>query len=324
MLTMISEFPRGFGRILRNEDGYVTAIVEEVDATPEQLEIKELNVGAYCFKADWLWENLKKLSLSSKGEYFLTDVIGLASKANLPVKALILEDPDEALGINTRVHLAEAETIMRQRINEKWMLAGVTMIDPQSTYIGVGVSIGQDTVLYPNTVLEGDTQIGEDCRIGPNAVLRDMRVGNHCEVFASVLEQAFLENHVDIGPFGHLRKGAHLKDGTHMGNFGEVKNATLGPGAKMGHFSYIGDATIGKDVNIGAGTITCNYDGEKKHHTTIEDEVFIGSDTMLVAPLTIKKGSRTGAGSVVTKNVEENTVVVGIPARAIRKKNKRE
>jgi bifunctional UDP-N-acetylglucosamine pyrophosphorylase/glucosamine-1-phosphate N-acetyltransferase len=324
MLTMISEFPRGFGRILRNEDGHVTAIVEEVDATPEQLEIKELNVGAYCFNSDWLWENLKELPLSSKGEYFLTDAIGLASKANLPVKAFILEDPTEAMGINTRVHLAEAETIMRQRINHKWMLEGVTMIDPQSTYIGAGVTIGQDTTLYPNTVLEGDTHIGEDCHIGPNAVLRDMRVGNHCEVFASVLEQAFIEDHVDIGPFGHLRKGAHLKEGAHMGNFGEVKNATLGPGVKMGHFSYIGDATIDKNVNIGAGTITCNYDGEKKHHTTIEEDVFIGSDTMLVAPLTIKKGARTGAGSVVTKDVEENTVVVGIPARAIGKKNKSE
>ncbi len=166
--------------------------------------------------------------------------------------------------------------------------------------------------------------IGEDCRIGPNTILRDTQVGDRSEIVGSVIESAKIEDQVDIGPFGHLRKGAHLEEGVHIGNFGEIKNATLGAGTKMGHFSYIGDATIGRDVNIGAGTITCNYDGKEKHHTTIEDDVFIGSDTMLVAPLKIGKGSSTGAGSVVTKDVEENTVVVGAPARAIRKKKKRE
>jgi bifunctional UDP-N-acetylglucosamine pyrophosphorylase/glucosamine-1-phosphate N-acetyltransferase len=320
----MSENPRGFGRILRDKHGHVVTIVEEVDATPEQLAIQELNVGAYCFQADWLWDNLDKLPLSSNGEYFLTDMIGLASSAGLPVEACILENPAEAMGINTRVHLAEAEALMRKQNNTKWMLAGVTIIDPNNTYIDASVTIGQDTILYPNTFLEGETVIGEDCRIGPNTILRDTQVGDRSEIVGSVIESAKIEDQVDIGPFGHLRKGAHLAQGVHVGNFGEIKNATLGSGTKMGHFSYIGDATIGKNVNIGAGTITCNYDGKEKHHTTIEDDVFIGSDTMLIAPIKIGKGSRTGAGSVVTKNVEENTVVVGTPARAIRKKKNRE
>jgi bifunctional UDP-N-acetylglucosamine pyrophosphorylase/glucosamine-1-phosphate N-acetyltransferase len=227
------------------------------------------------------------------------------------------------MGINTRVHLAEAETILRQRINQEWMLSGVTMTDPATTYIEAGVKIGQDTILQPNTHLQGDTQIGEDCIIGPNVVIRQSQVGNQCKILNSVVEYARLEDHVEIGPFGHLRKGAHLAEGVHMGNFGEVKNSTLGPGTKMGHFSYIGDATIGKNVNIGAGTITANYDGEKKNHTEIADDVFIGSDTMLVAPLKIEKGARTGAGSVVTKDVKEDTVVVGVPARAIRRKSEK-
>jgi len=324
LLTAMNENPRGFGRILRDKNGHVITIVEEVDATQEQLAIKELNVGAYCFRSDWLWDNLDKLPLSSNGEYFLTDMIGLASSAGLPVEACILENPVEAMGINTRVHLAEAEALMREQNNKKWMLAGVTIVDPNNTYIDASVTIGQDTILYPNTFLEGETVIGEDCRIGPNTILRDTQVGDRSEIVGSVIESAKIEDQVDIGPFGHLRKGAHLKEGVHIGNFGEIKNATLGAGTKMGHFSYIGDATIGKDVNIGAGTITCNYDGKEKHRTTIEDDVFIGSDTMLVAPLKIGKGSSTGAGSVVTKDVEENTVVVGAPARAIRKKKKRE
>lgn len=323
MLTMIDEQPRGFGRILRDGSGNVTAIVEEAAASPEQLQIKELNVGCYCFRADWLWNNLERIPLSAKGEYYLTDMIEIARQDGLAVKATIMEDNQEALGINTRVHLAEAESAMRQRINEKWMLAGVTMVDPATTYIEAGVTIGQDTVIYPNTHLQGETRIGQHSQIGPNAVVVDTVIGDHCRIQASLLEQAEVGDHVDIGPFGHLRKGAHLMEGVHMGNFGEIKNSTLGPGVKMGHFSYIGDATIGKDVNIGAGTITCNYDGEKKHKTEIGEGVFIGSDTMLVAPVKLGKGSRTGAGSVVTKDVEENTIVVGVPARAIRRKKEK-
>jgi bifunctional UDP-N-acetylglucosamine pyrophosphorylase/glucosamine-1-phosphate N-acetyltransferase len=193
------------------------------------------------------------------------------------------------------------------------------MIDPASTYIDVGVSIGRDTVIMPNTYLHGKTEIGEDNVIGPNSIIRDSKIGNHCKVLAAVMEGAVLEDHVDMGPFARLRKGAHLGSHVHMGNFGEVKDSYLADGVKMGHFSYIGNAQVGANTNIGAGTITCNFDGEKKHATEIGEDVFIGSDTMLVAPLTIGAGARTGAGAVVTKNVAEDTLVVGVPARAIRK-----
>jgi bifunctional UDP-N-acetylglucosamine pyrophosphorylase/glucosamine-1-phosphate N-acetyltransferase len=189
--------------------------------------------------------------------------------------------------------------------------------------VEAGVSIGQDTVLWPNTYLLGDTAIGQNCQIGPDTHLRNMRVGDGCKVFMSVAEEALLEDNVDMGPFARLRKGAHLMKGVHMGNFGEVKDSTLGPGVKMGHFSYIGNATIGAETNIGAGTITCNYDGEKKHATIIGEDVFIGSDTMLVAPISLGDGARTGAGSVVTKDVAADTLVVGVPARAIRKLERR-
>ena len=324
MLTVIAEDPRGFGRIVRKDDGTVAAIVEEFVATPEQKAIKELNVGAYCFSADWLWETLDRIVLSPKGEYYLTDMIELAVRDGLPVLGLVHDKLQETIGINTRVHLAEAEAVMRQRINRDLMLAGVSMIDPASTYIEAGVAIGKDTVMMPNTYIQGDTTIGERCEIGPDAHIRNSQIGNGCKVFMSVMEGAHLEDNVDIGPFARLRKGAHLMDHVHMGNFGEVKDSTLGPGVKMGHFSYIGNANVGAKTNIGAGTITCNYDGKKKYPTEIGENVFIGSDTMLVAPLKIGDRATTGAGSVVTKDVKEDTLVVGMPARAIRKLEKRD
>ncbi|RME05886.1 MAG: UDP-N-acetylglucosamine diphosphorylase/glucosamine-1-phosphate N-acetyltransferase, partial [Anaerolineae bacterium] len=301
------------------EDGRVLAIVEEAHATPEQRAIRELNTGVFCFQADWLWDALGKIQPSPKGEYYLTDLVEIAVKEGRSVQALPVEDPVEVIGVNTRLHLAEATAQMQQRINQAWMLAGVTIVDPRSTYIEPDVRIGRDTVLWPGTLLEGDTVIGEGCEIGPHTRIQNAQIGDRCKITFSVIEQAVLEDDVDVGPFGHLRKGAHLARGVHMGNFGEVKNSYLGPGTKMGHFSYIGDATIGEDVNIGAGTITCNYDGERKHPTEIGDQVFIGSDTMLVAPLKIGKGARTGAGSVVTRDVPEDTLVVGVPARAIKK-----
>ncbi len=319
MLTVEVDAPRGFGRVVRFPDGRVQAIVEEADATEEQKRIRELNVGAYCFDAAWLWASLPKLPLSPKGEYYLTDLVGLAVAEGRSVQALRLEDPTEAIGVNTRVHLAEAAAALQRRINRGLMESGVTLIDPDRTYIEPTVRIGRDTVVWPDCYLRGTTEIGEGCEIGPNAYILDTRIGNACRVFASVLEYAVLEDHVDIGPFGHLRKGAHLAEGVHMGNFGEVKNSYLGPGVKMGHFSYIGDATIAEEVNIGAGTITCNYDGERKHPTKIGKGAFIGSDTMLVAPLEIGEGARTGAGAVVTKNVPPYSLAVGVPARVIRK-----
>ena len=319
MVTMISEDPKGFGRIIRGMDGSVVAIVEEVQCTPEQLAIQELNVGAYCFDAKWLWQALKRLPLSPEGEFYLTDVVGIAVQDGLRVDALTVTDNQEALGINTRVHLAEAESVMRQRILKNLMLEGVTVVDPASTYVEASVKIGMDTILQPNTFLRGNTVIGENCVIGPNTIITDCQVGNRCSILAVVMEKAIVEDGVDIGPFARLRKGAHLGPGVHMGNFGEVKDSYLGAGTKMGHFSYIGNATIGKDVNIGAGTITCNYDGEKKHPTVIGDRVFIGSDTMLVAPLTIEADAKTGAGAVVTHDVAAGEVVVGVPAKPMRK-----
>jgi bifunctional UDP-N-acetylglucosamine pyrophosphorylase/glucosamine-1-phosphate N-acetyltransferase len=324
MLTVIAEDPREFGRIIRKEDGTVGAIVEEYVASPEQLQVKELNVGAYCFSADWLWDALERIELSPKGEYYLTDTIQLAVQEGSPVQALVHDDLAETIGINTRVHLAEAEAAMRQRINRDLMLAGVTMVDPASTYIDVGVRIGRDTIIMPNTFVQGNTSIGEGGRIGPGSLIRDSQLGFGCKVLMSVMEGAVLEDEVDIGPFARLRKGAHLSRGVHMGNFGEVKDSTLGPGVKMGHFSYIGNATIGANTNIGAGTITCNYDGEEKYPTEIGEGAFIGSDTMLVAPLKIGKRARTGAGSVVTKDVPDDSLAVGMPARVIRKLRKRD
>ncbi len=324
LLTIVVDDPRGFGRVLRGPDGFVREVVEEAQATPEQLRIKELNAGVYCFSSSWLWSALPQIPLSPKGEYYLTDLVGLAVSQGNSVQAITIEDANEAIGINTRVHLAEAGALLRARINRAWMLAGVTIEDPASTYIEPGVIIGPDTVILPNTHLQGKTEIGQACEIGPNAIIRDTKIGRGCTVFASVMEGAVLEENVDVGPFGHLRKGAHLAQGVHMGNFGEVKNSYLGPGTKMGHFSYLGDATLDGEVNIGAGTITCNYDGKKKHPTHIGKGVFIGSDTMLVAPVTLGAGARTGAGAVVTKDVPEDTLVVGVPARILRKLEKSE
>jgi bifunctional UDP-N-acetylglucosamine pyrophosphorylase / glucosamine-1-phosphate N-acetyltransferase len=320
LLTVIADDPRGFGRIVRKADGTVEAIVEEYVATPEQREIKELNVGAYCFKADWLWDALHRIEKNpKKGEYYLTDIVELAVKDKLPVQAVVHHDFIETIGINTRVHLSEAEAALRTRINHEHMLNGVSIMNPACTYIEVGVKIGKDTTILPNTYLYGNTVIGEGNMIGPNTIIRNTTIGNDCKILASVLEGAVLEDDVDMGPFARLRKGAHLKSHVHMGNFGEVKDSTLHEGVKMGHFSYIGNANIGARTNIGAGTITANYDGEKKNPTEIGEDAFIGSDTMLIAPLKLGDGARTGAGAVVTKNVPEDTLVVGMPARAIRK-----
>jgi len=323
LLTLQDDNPRGFGRIARDPSGMIQKIVEDVDATPEQKEIKELNAAMYCFKADWLWTSLKKLIPSSSGEYYLTDLVEMAATEGQQVASIQIEDPKELIGINTRVHLAETGQILRSRINQEWMLTGVSILDPSSTYIDPDVVIGQDTVILPNTYLQKDTTIGKNCIIGPGTRIYSSLVGDECEIEFSVVEESRIEDGVDIGPFSHLRKGAHLGPRVHVGNFGEIKDSYLGEGSKMGHFSYVGNAQIGKDVNIGAGTITCNYDGENKHQTVIHDGVFIGSDSMLVAPVEIGENSTTGAGSVVTKDVPPDTIVVGMPARQIRKKNKK-
>jgi len=322
MVTVTTDETRGFGRILRDTRQQVSGIVEEAQATAEQLNIHELNPGMYCFRAAWLWEALKRIQLSPKGEYYLTDLVGMAVAEGTVIQTLNVEDLNEVIGINTRLHLAQAEALLRQRINRDWMLAGVSMIDPSSVYIEPGVTLGQDTILWPGTYLHGNTQIGEGCVIGPNTIIKDTKVGDGCSLLASVLEGALLEEHVEMGPYCHLRKGAHLCKGVHMGNFGEVKNSTLGPGTKMGHFSYLGDTTVGAEANIGAGTITCNYDGTHKYPTEIGEGAFIGSDTMLVAPVKVGEGAKTGAGAVVTKDIPPHSLAVGVPARVIKELKK--
>ena len=316
LLTVEQEESLGFGRVVRDAEGRVQAIVEERDCTPEQRAIRELNCGVYVFRAPWLWANLPRLERNPrKGEYYLTDLVALAAAQGEPIAAVAAADPEEVLGINTRVHLAQAEVVLRRRINERWMLAGVTLVDPARTYIQATVVIGRDTVLWPDTYLLGRTVVGERCEIGPGSWIVDSQVGDGCRVMASVLEGAVMEAGSNIGPFSHLRRGAHLGPGAHVGNFAEIKNARLGAGAKMGHFSYLGDAEVGPRANIGAGTITCNYDGERKHRTEIGEDAFLGSDTLLVAPVKVGKGAKTGAGAVVTRDVPPHALAYGVPAR---------
>jgi bifunctional UDP-N-acetylglucosamine pyrophosphorylase / glucosamine-1-phosphate N-acetyltransferase len=314
MLTIVRDDPQGFGRVIRNDAGQIQAIVEEVDCTPAQRGIRELNPGIYCFNGEWLWENLPRLQKSPKGEYYLTDMVEIATRQGWRVVGM--DAPlAEVYGINDRTHLAAAASVLRQRINEQHMRAGVTIIDPVSTYIEATVQIGQDTTIYPGCHLQGNTTIGSGCEIGPNSQIVECVIGDDCRVLYSVLEHARMDRASEIGPFGHLRKGAHLGEEVHMGNFGEVKNSYLGPGTKMGHFSYVGDATVGRNVNLSAGIITCNYDGKNKNHTELADDVFLGSDTLLVAPVSLGVGARTGAGSVVTRDVPAGELVYGVPAR---------
>ncbi|MBN1659395.1 MAG: bifunctional UDP-N-acetylglucosamine diphosphorylase/glucosamine-1-phosphate N-acetyltransferase GlmU [Anaerolineae bacterium] len=316
ILTFRPQNPAGYGRIVRDgETGQVAAIVEDKAATPKEKEIGEVNSGLLCFRDEWVWERLERLERQPGGEYYLTDLVAMARAEGERVAALEVDDALEVMGVDHRAKLAVAAAEMRRRINERWMLAGVTMIDPETTYVDAGVEIGVDTTIGPNTILQGATRIGRGCTVGPNSVVRSSTIEDRCRVEMSVVEQAWMEEGSDVGPFGHLRKGARLGRGAHMGNFGEVKNSYLGPGAKMGHFSYLGDATVGAGANIGAGTITCNYDGQQKHPTTIGEGAFIGSDTMLVAPVEVGEGARTGAGSVVTHNVPPGRVAYGVPAR---------
>ncbi len=318
-LTAHSARLRDFGRVVRAADGALLGVVEAAQATAEELALTEVNVGAYCFDAAWLWAALPRLPLSPKGEYYLTDAVELAVREGGRVATVTTEDEDEASGVNTRAQLAQAEAALRRRINTGWLEAGVTLLDPAAAYIEPGVQIGRDSVILPNTHLQGRTVVGGGCVIGPNTILRDTVIGDGCRVECSVLEGAILADEVEVGPFAHLRPGARLERGVHLGNFGEVKNATLGPGVKMGHFSYVGDAEVGAGTNIGAGTITANYDGVRKNRTTIGAGAFLGSDTVLVPPVTVGEGARTGAGAVVTKDVPPDTLAVGVPARVIRK-----
>ncbi len=324
MLSLVTDNARGFGRVIRDSTGErVTAIIEEVSCTPAQLAIKEVNVGVYCFDGAWVWDAMHRVRPNEKkGEYFLTDLVEIAVADGRDARAIVSYDADECIGINNRVDLADAEAALRTRINCAHMLNGVTLIDPASTYIDATVEIAKDTVILPNTHLVGRTRIGGHSRIGPNTILIETTIGENCEIVASMLEHSTIEDDVHVGPFAHFRPGAHVGKGAHVGNFAEIKNSVLGAGSHMGHFSYLGDATVGEHVNIGAGTVTCNYDGVKKSRTVIGDHAFIGSDTMLVAPVTVGEDARTGAGAVVTKDIPDHSLAVGVPARVIRKLEK--
>ena len=311
-----------YGRIVRDGNGDVRRIVETRLATAEERALPESNLGAYAIDLAWLREAISKLGANETGEVFFTDIVDVAIRAGKRVAAFCTPDRDEGMGVNTRVELAAAEAVLRRRIRERLMLDGVTFRDPDSTSVDDGVRIAADALIERGCILEGTTAIGADTRIGPYSVLRDTTVGARCVVEASVLEGATLEDDVRIGPFSHLRPGAYLEQGVGMGNFGEVKAARLRKGTKMHHFSYVGDADVGERVNIGAGSITMNYDGVNKHRTTIGNDAFIGSDTLLRAPITVGEGAVTGAGAVVTKDVAPGMLAVGVPARSIKKATK--
>ena len=307
----------GLGRVARDAQGRVMEVVEEALASEEQRAIAEVNGGVYAFEATWLWAALREITPASNGEYYLTDLVGMAARAGMVVGTLAPDAPNEILGVDNRVRLAQAEGAMRHRILNAWMLAGVTVLDPATTYVDVTVSIGRDTIVYPNTTLAGQTSVGSRCHLGPGAMVYDAVIGDDCKVVASMLEDVHLEVSVTVGPYSHLRPGTYVERDVHIGNYAEVKNSRIGQGTQLGHFSYIGDAEVGRDVNIGAGTITCNFDGVQKHRTIVEDGAFIGSDTMLVAPVRIGARARTGAGSVVNRDVPPEAVVVGVPARVL-------
>jgi len=311
-----------YGRVVRDGSGDVARVVEARLATADERRLPESNLGAYAIDLAWLRKAVPRLRANATGEVFLTDLVALATTEGARVAAYCTDDPEEGMGVNTRVELAAAEDVVRRRIRERHMLAGVTFHDPASSFVDADVDIAPDVVIDRGCILEGRTRIGTGTRIGPYAIVRDTRIGERCRVEASVLEGATLEDEVTVGPYSHLRPGAHLEKGVQLGNFGEVKNARLGRGTKMHHFSYVGDAQVGQRVNISAGVITLNYDGVRKHRTEIGDDAFIGSDTLLRAPIKVGARSATGAGSVVTKDVPDDMLAVGVPAR-IRRKTER-
>lgn len=316
ILTAIIDDPSGYGRIVRDEMGKIR-IVEDKDANNEIKQIKEINSGIYVFNGNFIKKNLDNLNnKNAQGEYYLTDIISFANR----VSTIVVEDIFEITGINNRVQLSEVEKEMRKRINRKLMFEGVRIIDPETVYIDPDVQIGRDTTIHPFTFIEGNTVIGEDCEIGPMTRIKDSKIGNNVKVIRSEVEKAIIEDNVSVGPFSRLREGTHLKSKVKIGNFVETKKTIVGENSKALHLTYLGDSKIGKNVNVGAGTITCNYDGENKHPTFIDDDAFIGSNSSLVAPLKIGKNSIVGAGSVITDDVPDNSLALG-RAKQIVKEN---
>lgn len=308
--------PGELGRVVRSEFGSVERIVEARDATGDELETNEVNAGVYAFDASWLRRRIGALAPSkSNGELYLTDLVALAREDGRIVSAVGFEDDGTLDGINDRSQLAQAEWALRVRINEAHMRAGVTMRDPSTVYIDWGVTLGQDVTLDPGVLLQGTTTIGDGCRIGPDATIVDSTIGQDVAIRRSVVEQSTIEEGAVIGPFAHLRPGSHIGAGAEIGNYAEVKNSRLGARVKQHHMSYLGDAEVGAGTNIGAGTITANWDGRVKHRTRIGERAFLGVDTMLVAPVEVGEGAKTGAGAVVTKDVPAGKLAVGVPAR---------
>lgn len=311
VLTAIAPEPFGYGRILRNELGQVTGIVEEKDATPEQRKIQEINTGIYCAEMPLLFKLLGHLSNdNAQGEYYLTDILDLCRKAGRTVAGIRTEDFDMVMGINSRRQLAQAQKVMNARLLDKLMDEGVTVMDPASTFVEKDVRVGRDSVLYPFTWLEGETEIGEDCEVGPQVRLTNVKMGNGTHIQFTYGHDCQVGNGVTMGPYDHLRPNTVIGDKVKMGNFVEVKNSTVGVGTKLPHLQYIGDSDIGSGVNIGCGCITVNYNGKIKQRTTIEDDAFVGCNSNLVAPVTIGKGSYIAAGSTITKDVPENALGV--------------
>lgn len=312
MATFVTVDPNGYGRIVRDESGQVSGIVEQKDATPEQLQIFEVNPAVYVFDCKLLLEILPTLKNSNaQGEYYLTDAIAEIRRRNGKVIATVFDDPDEFMGVNDRWQLAEAARIMRLRILRRHALNGVTIVDPTSTYIGLEVELGTDVTIQPMTVIEGSTKIAAGSQIGPNAWIKDSTIGSGCRVFMSHIDQATMEDESRCGPFSNLRPGTRLGKKVKVGNFVEIKNSQIGETTAVSHLTYIGDATVGARSNIGAGTITCNYDGFNKNRTVIGDDTFVGSNSTIVAPRTIGNGSMVAAGSVVTEDVPDDAMAVG-------------
>lgn len=320
VLTATVDDPFGFGRIVRDSSGVVKAIVEEIDTDAEQKLICEMNTGLYCIQIPWAWDELEKLGISSVGEKFLTDLIAVAASSGNASTASV-RDASEALGVNNRIQLAEVEHAMRDGIRRQHMLSGVTIRDPETTYVDADVEIGQDTELLPGNHIRTGTRIGMNCVIGPNSILRDCVIGDGATIISSHVEGAKIGADISVGPFSRIRTGTHIETGAYVGNFAEIKNSRIGSGSHVGHFSYVGDTELGKDVNIGAGTVTANFDGVNKHRTIIGDRAKIGSDTVIVAPVTIGEDASTGSGSVVNRDVAAGETVVGVPAKPIGKRS---
>lgn len=310
VLTTIAENPFGYGRILRDPEGWLEKIVEEKDATDEERLIREINTGIYCVRAPVLFEELQQIGKeNAQGEYYLTDLVEILRKKAWRCSAHVVADPVEVMGINTRIDLAAALAVLRQEKLEALMFSGVTVIDPRTTYVEGTVEVGKDTVLHPNCTLLGKTKIGERCTIESNVIISDSVIGDqvtirpHC-----VITESRVEEGVSIGPFAHLRPLSEVRAKAKIGNFVEVKKSVIGKGSKANHLSYVGDSIVGEGVNIGAGTITCNYDGVEKHQTIIGDRVFVGSNVELVAPVKVGKDAVIGAGTTVTKDVPDGAL----------------